>query len=128
MCHIIIHGMWDVFRILEPFDTTKTWDLFHHTARLKLLTVVSHVEELRKTGDKYIINNMDWSGEYLQTYMDLTILTKVLSHVNVDAYRPGIMASLIIFIYDSNFEIMDKVKYKLAATNLSDFTVEDVEL
>ena len=42
--HMILHGMWDVFNILDPFDTTKTWDLFHHTARFTLLTVVSHME------------------------------------------------------------------------------------
>ena len=42
-CHMILHGMWDVFSILDPFDTTKTWYLFHHTARFTLLTVVSHM-------------------------------------------------------------------------------------
>ena len=60
--HMIIHGMWDVFSILDPFDTTKTWDLFHHTASFTLLTVVSHVEELRKTGDKHTVDNLEWSG------------------------------------------------------------------
>ena len=61
--HIILHDIYDVFSILDSFDTTKTWDLFHHTARFTLLTVVSHVEELRKTGDKHTIDNLDWSGE-----------------------------------------------------------------
>ena len=57
--HTILHGMWYVLSILEPFDTTKTWDLFHHTARFTLWTVVSHVEELCKTGDKHSIYNSD---------------------------------------------------------------------
>ena len=60
--HMIIHDMWDVFSILDPFDTAKTWYLFHHTASFTLLTVVSHVEELQKTGDKHTIDNLDWSG------------------------------------------------------------------
>ena len=42
--HMIIHGMWDVFIILDLFDTIKTWDLFHHTACFTMLTLVSHVE------------------------------------------------------------------------------------
>ena len=49
-----------VFRIMDSFDTTKTRDKFHRTARFTLLTVVSHVEELRKTGDKHTIDNLDW--------------------------------------------------------------------
>ena len=35
-CHMILHGMWDVFSILDPFDTTKTWYLFHHTAQFRV--------------------------------------------------------------------------------------------
>ena len=50
---MIIHGMWDVFNILDQFGTNKTWDHFHHMAGFTLLTVVSHVEEPRKTGDKH---------------------------------------------------------------------------
>ena len=53
--------------------------------------------------------------------MELTLLTKVLAHVNVSDSGPEIMAALIIVIHASNFEIMDKVKDKLAATKLSDF-------
>ena len=34
---------------------------------------------------------------------------------------PEILEALIIVIHASNFEIMDKVKDKLAATKLSDF-------
>ena len=60
---MIIHGMWDVFRILDPFDTTKTWYLFHHTDHFILLTAVYHVEELRKNGDNHTIDNLEWSGE-----------------------------------------------------------------
>ena len=60
--HMIIHGMWDVFSILGLFDTTKNWDIFHHTSCFTLWTVVFHVKELRKTGDKYTIDNLDWRG------------------------------------------------------------------
>ena len=55
--HMILHGMWDIFSILDPFDTTKTWDLFHHTASFTLLTLVSHIEELQKNGDEHTIDN-----------------------------------------------------------------------
>ena len=54
--------------------------------------------------------------------MYLTLLTKVLDHVNLAASGPEILVDLIIVIRASNFEIMDKVKDKLAATKLSDFS------
>ena len=60
--------------------------------------------------------------------MESTLLTKVLTHVNVAASRPEILAALIIVIHASNFEILDKVKDKLTATKLSDFPGENIEL
>ena len=71
---------------------------------------------------------MDWSGEYFWSSRDLPLLTKFSARVNVDASGPDILAALIIIIYASNFEILDKVKYKLAAPKLSDFLGDDVEL
>ena len=125
--HMILHSMWDVFRILDPFDTTKNWDLFHHMDRFTLLTVVSHVEELRKTGDKHTIDNLDWSGEYIRASMELPILNKVLTHVNVAASGPEIQAALILVMYDSNFEVMNNVNNKLTNTKLSNFIGDNVE-
>ena len=46
----------------------------------------------------------------------------------MDVSGPDIMVTLILVIYDSNFEILDKVKDKLAAPNLSDFPGYNVEL
>ena len=60
--------------------------------------------------------------------MYLTLLTKVLDHVNLAASGPEILVDLIIVICASNFEIMDKVKDKLAATNLSGFPGDNIEL
>ena len=60
--------------------------------------------------------------------MDLPLLTKVLDHVNVYDYGPEILTALIIFICACKFEIMDKVKEKLAATKLSDFPEDNFEL
>ena len=113
--------MWDVFSILDPFDTIKTRDQFCHTARFTLLPVVSHVEELRKTGDKRTIDNLGWSGEYIWASIDLPLLTKVLTRVNVAASGPEILAAPIFVMHASKFEIMYKVKDKLTATKLSDF-------
>ena len=61
--HMILHGMWDVLNILDPFDTAKNWYLFHHKAPFTLLTLVPHVEEIHKTGNKHTIDNLEWSGE-----------------------------------------------------------------
>ena len=115
---MIIHGIWGVFRILDPFDTTKTWGLFCHMDRFTLLTVVPHLEELHKTGYKHTIANLDCSGEYLQESMDLPLLTNSLAHVNVAPSGPEIMVAPILVIHASKFEIMEKVKDKLSAIKL----------
>ena len=60
--------------------------------------------------------------------MNLPLLTKVLTRVNVAASGPETMAALILVIHASNFEILYKVKYKLTATKLYGFLVENVEL
>ena len=60
--------------------------------------------------------------------MDLPLLTKVLTHVNGDASRTEILAALILVIHASKLEILDKVKDKLTATKLSDFTGENIHL
>ena len=44
------------------------------------------------------------------------------------ASRLEIVEALIIVIHAPNFEILNKMKYKLAATKLSDFPGENVEL
>ena len=60
--------------------------------------------------------------------MDLTLLKKVLTNVNVDDSGPEILTSLILVIHSSNFENLDKVKENLAATKISDFPGDNVEL
>ena len=125
---MILHCIWDVFRIFYPFDTTKTWDFFHHADIFTMLTLVSHMEELRKTGDKYNIDNLEWSGEYPRSSMDLPLLTKVLAHVNVAVSGTEIPEALILFINASNFEIMYKVKENLATTKMSVFPGDNFEL
>ena len=60
--------------------------------------------------------------------MDLPLITKVLTHINVDAYGTDIITGLILVVHASNFGIMDKVKYKLTATKLYDFPGEKFEL
>ena len=59
--------------------------------------------------------------------MELPLLTKVITHVNVASSEPEILVDLIIVIHASNFEIMDKIKDKLTATKLSGFPGYNVE-
>ena len=60
--------------------------------------------------------------------MDLNILTKVLTHINVAASGHDILEDLIIVIHASNHEILDNMKDKLNTTKLSDFIEENLEL
>ena len=53
--------------------------------------------------------------------MDLPLLTKSLAHVNVAPSGPDIMATLILVIHASKFEIMEKLKDKLSFIKLSVF-------
>ena len=74
------------------------------------------MEEPHKTGNKHTIDNLDWSGWYLGASMYLPLLIRFLTHVNVAASEHEIISALILTICASKFEILDKVKDKLAAT------------
>ena len=60
--------------------------------------------------------------------MYLPLLIRFLTHVNVAASEHEIISALILTICASKFEILDKVKDKLTATKLSDFTGENINL
>ena len=71
---------------------------------------------------------MDWIGEFLCASKYLPLRTRVLAHVNRDAFETEVLVTLILVINAYNFEIMDKVKDKLTATKMYDFPGENVEL
>ena len=67
------------------------------------------------------------SGEYLRNTLHLDLLTKLLTHVNISASGPEVLAALILVIHATNFEIMEQVRDKLRAIKLSDYSGEDID-
>lgn len=124
--HMIHHGMWDVFELLDPKNPNVTWDLFNRLGRFPLKSVISHVQALRATADKYTLDNLDWSGEYLRNTLNPDLLTKALTHVNIAASGPEILSATLLVIHSSNFEVMETVKDQLRDIKLSNYPWENI--
>ena len=129
MCcrHMIKNGMWDIFNMPDPRDPAKKWDLFYHLGRFPLRRVSAYIDTIRRTGDKYVIDNLDWRGEYLLATLDSTLLTKVLNHVDVTSSGPEVLSATLLVIHACNSEIMERVRTKLANIKLTDYPGQNID-
>ena len=73
---MIKNGMWDVFSLLDPRNKEKRWNLLLNLSRFPLDYVKSHVQSLLKgsEADQYDVQNLTWSGVYLQRTLSNTLL------------------------------------------------------
>ena len=60
--------------------------------------------------------------------MELPLITKVLTGINVAASGPEILMAIIIFINASKFKVLDKMKGKPTSTKVSGFSGGNFEL
>jgi hypothetical protein len=83
--HIIRSGMWNVFNIPDPCNPTQKWDLFLKQGRFPLEYVKEYVRDFRQHADKFELQNLDWSGEYIRNTLTATLLSKVMEEVSLSA-------------------------------------------
>ena len=125
--HMISQGMWDVFSIPDPKNKQVKWDLFSHLGRLPLDAISQHVKDLRANADKYIIDNLDWSGDYLRASLHSTLLSKVLDRLPISASGPEVLSATHAVIQSSTFEVMEDVRDQLKAISLSNYPGENID-
>ena len=108
--------MWDVFSLPDPRNKKKKWNFLLHQSRLSLGYVISHIQSLRKgsESDKYIVQNLTWSGVYLRITTSNTLLQKVLTLVPLTITGPEVfvttMTTFISGYYDALEETLTHMK------------------
>jgi hypothetical protein len=80
--------MWDVFSIPDPCNVDQKWDLFMKQGRFPLEYVKEYVSHYSKAANRFELQNLDWSGEYIRNTLTATLLGKVMEEVSVSASGP----------------------------------------
>ena len=96
--------MWDVFSLPYPRNKEKRWDLLLNKSIFTLEYVKDHVQILLKVSeaDQYVVQNLTWSGVYLQSTLSNNLLQKVLTMVPLTATGPEVfVATMTKFLSDS---------------------------
>ena len=79
---------------------STSWDLFKDYGRLPFEHVKNHIEVLRKDetrADSYVIQNLNWSGQFLRNTLHHELLAKVLRYVPITASGPEFSWLLSLF-------------------------------
>jgi hypothetical protein len=125
--HIIRSGMWDVFYIQDPCNPAQKWDLFKKQARFPLEYVKEYVRTFRQTADKYALQNLEWSGEYMRNSLSSQLLAKVVEEVSVSASGPEMLVATMTIIYSGQgYDALEQCKNELKSLTLKQFPGENV--
>ena len=67
--HMIRNRMWDVFSPPDPHNNENNWYILLHQSIFPLEYVKRHIQSLQKGSetDKYVVQNLTWSGIYLRS-------------------------------------------------------------
>lgn len=124
--HMITHGMFNEFLVLDPatkgmIDTLR----FHSKVTKEQMGI--HAFMLATKGDHYILQNLAFSGDYIRDSLSPELLGKLLREVAIDASGPESFAALMRIVHSDSYPAMQKIKRKLEGIKLSHYKGEDVE-
>ena len=131
--HMIKTGMWDIFNIPSPNASlgTQYVDLIQHHAMFTMDYVKDYVKNLVKDTtrcDNYVIQNLDWSSEYLRRSLTGEFLKLVLKFTSVNASGLEIFMAIMHECFSDSYDALVTVKDKLRRIKLRDYAGENVEL
>ena len=97
---MIINGLWDVFSLPDPHNKEKKWDLLLHQSRFPFDYIKFHINSLQKVSkaDKYMVQNLTCSREYLRITLSSTLLQKLLKLVLLTATGPKVYIFIMITV------------------------------
>ena len=113
--------MWDVLNIKHPQYHTNKVDIFSQIGIFKLGEIQSYVKNLRKSGDKHMIEALERSGIYLHEYLHITLLGNTLKIISATSYGTEVLTCVFEFIYMVSFEHMEQVKSDIESIKLVEF-------
>ena len=108
--------MWDIFSIPYSHNKEKKWDILLHRTIFSLDYIKRHVKSLHKGSkvDKYVVQNLTWSGVYPRSNFSNTLLQKVLTLIPLTSTIPEvfitIMTTFLYYSYDALEEPLTHMK------------------
>ena len=80
--------------------------MFLHQSRFPLYYVKYHVKSLQKVSkaDKYMVQNLTWSGVYLRSTLSSDILQKVLTLVPLTATGPKVYVATMTTVLSDSYD------------------------
>lgn len=124
--HLVTHGMFSEFLVPNPAGGDKL-DTVRFHSKITKEQMAAHVSNLKATGDRYIIQNLGFSGDLIRDSLSPEPLGKLLREVSIDASGPDSFAALMRITHSDSYPAMQKVKRELENIKLSNYKGEDVE-
>ena len=116
--------MWGVFSLPGHHNNDKKRDLLLHKSIFPLECVKLHVKIQHKSSksDKYVVQNLTWSGAYLRSTFSYAIIQKILKLVPLTATRPEVyVATIITSLSGSNYSLVETLTH-IKSLKLKDHT------
>jgi len=125
--HLVETGMWEVFQVPNPADKTQKRSLLRKQVPSR--HVRAWIDHFSQTADKWALDNLAWSGEYLLDSLSGPLLDKVINDVGINGSGPVVLASIMDIIYSgAGPEALEGAKKFIEATQLKDMPNEDVSV
>jgi hypothetical protein len=125
--HMIKTGMWDIFNVYDV-ATQGSIDILRYHSKVSKEQMTTHIENLRTSGDSYILQNLAFSGACIRASLSPEMLRKLLREVPIDASGPESYGALMRVVHSDSYPAMQKIKQQLESIKLANYPGENVEL
>ena len=126
--HMIRNVMWDVFSFLDPHNKENIWGIIINQSRSPLEYPKRYLQSLHKgsEADKYVVQNLTWSGVYLRSNLSNTILQKLLTLVPLTATGPGVFVTTIATLISDSHDTLKETLNHMKNLKLKIYSRENV--
>ena len=117
---MIKNGMWDVFYFPDPQNQEKNCDLFLNQSIFTLDYVKLYIKDINRGSkeDKYMVQNLTWSGAYLWRIVSYAILRKVLKLVPLTVTGPKLYITTITTVISNSYDSLEETLNHLKCLKL----------
>ena len=120
--------MWVVLYPPDPQNKEKKWDILLNPSRFPLGYVKHHIKSIQKVSkaDKYMVQNLTYSGVYLGITFSYDLLQKVLKLVSLTTTRPEVcIATMSTVISDYYYSLVETLNH-MKSLKLNDHPEDNV--
>ena len=120
--------MLDVFSLPYPINKENKWGILLHQSRFPLYYMKRHVNSLQKgsKGDKYMVQNLTWSGAYLRITFSSDFIQQVLKLVSLTATGPEVYIATMITVLSGSYDSLVETINHMKSLKLRDHPGENV--